>query len=169
MKLFWAMMLVAVCSGLHASAYAEDAGDLPVRKAGRWELKTTMDEGLGPREQTITMCVDAEMERNTAAASAVEHKESCSKYEVSHADGKVVISAVCKMNGRDVESRTAMSGDFQKSFEVKIESTTSGMNGSQSVSVKRTIDQQGTYVSDQCGDLKAGEAAGANGVKVLVQ
>jgi hypothetical protein len=143
--------------------------DVPLRKAGRWELKTVMDEGLGPRDQTITMCIDAEMERNTFEASRSEHNESCSKYEVKKADGKIVIDAVCRMNDRNIESMTEMSGDFQKSFSVKIESTTSGMNGSQSVSVKRKITQDGTFLGESCGDLKGGEAIGPDGLKVMVQ
>lgn len=162
-------LLVTACLGLQAAAQAQVAADLPVRKAGRWELKTVMDEGLGPREQTLTMCVDAEMERKAVAGSAAEHKESCSKYEVVKSDGKVVVDAVCKMRERDIESHTEMTGDFQKAFAVRIESTTSGMNGSQSVSVKRTITQDGTYVGESCGDLQAGEAVGANGVKIMVQ
>jgi hypothetical protein len=169
MTIFRAIFLTAIAAGLQVTAHAEDASDLPQRKPGRWELKTVMDEGLGPRAQTITMCVDAAMERKAVAGSAVEHKESCSKYEVKRSDGKVMVDAICKMAERDVESHTEMSGDFQKSFAVRIESTTSGMNGSQSVSVKRTITQDGTFIGESCGDLQAGEAVGANGVKIMVQ
>lgn len=148
---------------------AADATDLPLRKAGRWELKTVMDEGNGPREQTMTMCVDADMERNTAAASAVEHKQSCGKYEVKRTGETVVVESTCTMNGRDVDSRTQMSGDFSKSFLVKIDSTTSGIEGAQSISVKRTITQDGKFLGDSCGDLKGGEAMSADGVKLMVQ
>lgn len=168
MKSRWAAIAIAAAC-LQFPAQAADSDDLPIRKAGRWELKTVMDEGLGPREQTMTMCVDAEMEQKTSAASKGEHKESCSKYEIKKADGKIVIDAVCRMNERNVESKTEMSGDFQKSFAVRIESTTSGMNGSQSVSVKRTITQDGTFMGESCGDLKAGEAMGPSGERVMVQ
>ena len=33
--------------------------DLPLRKAGRWEQKTTMEEGGKKHEQTLTICIDA--------------------------------------------------------------------------------------------------------------
>jgi hypothetical protein len=143
--------------------------DLPYRKGGQWELKTVMDEGRGPKEQVLTMCVDEEMEKNTALASRTEHKDGCTKYEVVKSGDKYVIDAQCTFNERDVTSHTEMSGDFAKSFEVKIESTTSGTNGSQAISVKRTITQSGTYQGESCGDLKAGEARGTDGKKVLVQ
>lgn len=153
-----------------AAAVAEDAIELPVRKSGRWELKTVMSEGGGaPREQTLTMCVDGEMERNTLAASTIEHKQNCSKYAIVKSGNTFTVDANCHLNERDVESRTEMSGDFQTAFNVTIESTTSGTDRGQSISVKRTITQEGKYLGDACGDLKSGEAMGADGKKVMVQ
>jgi hypothetical protein len=73
------------------------------------------------------------------------------------------------MNKRDVESRTEMSGNFQDAFRVKIDTTTSGIQDSQTVSIKRVIEQQGRYLGESCGDLKAGEAMGTDGTKILVQ
>jgi hypothetical protein len=52
---------------------------------------------------------------------------------------------------------------------VKIDSTTSGVQDSQTVSIKRVIEQQGKYLGESCGDLKAGEAMGTDGTKILVQ
>jgi hypothetical protein len=37
------------------------------------------------------------------------------------------------------------------------------------VSVKRTITQDGTYLGESCGDLRAGEAMGSDGHKIMVQ
>ncbi len=93
-----------------------------------------MDEGNGPKEQVLTMCIDADMEKNTVAASKIEHKQSCSKYEVSKTGDKITVDAQCNFNERDVTSRTEMSGDFAKAFQVKIDSTTSGTDGGQSIS-----------------------------------
>lgn len=151
-----------------ATVYAEDA-KLPERKAGLWELSTTMDEGLGPKDQTMTMCIDADMERNTVAASDEEHTKQCSKYDVKRDGETVVVDMSCQYASRHVASHTEMSGDFQKSFLIKIESTTSGEHNSQSVSVKRTITQTGKYLNESCGDLMGGEAKGSDGTRVMVQ
>jgi hypothetical protein len=162
-------ILNVIAAGLALTASAVAADDLPLRKAGQWEMKTVMEEGGKKHEQTLTMCIDGDMERNTAAASNEEHKKSCSKYEVKKTGGGVIVDATCNMNGRDVESRTEMSGDFQTAFEVKIDSTTSGIDGAQSVSIKRAIVQQGKYLGESCGELKAGEAMGSDGSKIMVQ
>ncbi|KAB2942574.1 MAG: DUF3617 domain-containing protein [Hyphomicrobium sp.] len=162
------VLLAAACFTLPSAVLASDTA-LPLRKAGKWEQKTVMDEGGKKHEQTLTICIDADMERSTALASDAEHKKSCSKYEVKKDGAAVIVTATCKMNGRDVESRTEMSGDFQAAFTVKIDSTTSGIQDSQSISVKRVIEQQGKYLGESCGDLQAGEAMGTDGKKVFVQ
>ena len=150
-------------------ARADEAVELPLRKAGRWEMKTVMDEGLGPREQVLTMCIDAEMERNTAKASKANHAQSCTKYEVTRSGDTTTVDALCNYGGRKVESVTEMRGDFETAFEVTIKSTTSGAEHGRSVAVKRTITQDGKYLGESCGDLQAGEAMGSDGHKVMVQ
>jgi hypothetical protein len=169
MKWTAAVLVASISAVALATTAAADDVKLPLRKAGKWEQTTVMDEGGKKHEQTLTICIDADMERNTAAASDEEHKRSCSKYEVKKDGAAVVVAATCNMNGRDVESRTEMSGDFQSAFTVKIDSTTSGIQDAQSISVKRTIEQQGKFLGDSCGELKAGEAMGTDGSKMMVQ
>jgi hypothetical protein len=160
-----AAFILAAAPGL----YAEESGELPLRKAGRWELKTVMDEGFGPREQVLTMCIDADMERTTAASSDASHKQSCSKYEVKRSGDATTVDALCVFEGRTVESVTEMRGDFKTAFKVTIKSTTSGSEQGRSVSVKRTITQDGKFLGESCGDLKAGEAMGSDGHRIMVQ
>jgi hypothetical protein len=77
----------------------------------------------------------------------------------------------CSFNGRHVESLTEMEGDFSKVFKIKISSTTSDTREAtqQTVTVKRIILQDGTYLGESCGDLRPGEALSADGSKILVQ
>lgn len=153
-----------------AMAASDDAITLPERKAGLWEMKTTMDEGNGPQDQTMKMCIDERMEKNTVVASISDHKTNCSTYNVKADNGSTTVDADCIYNKRKVLSTTTMSGDFKTAFEIKIQSTTSDPEKKdQSVVVKRTITQLGTYLGDACGDLKPGEAQSADGTRILVQ
>ncbi len=165
------VMLVSSAAFLPVIATHAETVSLPERKAGLWELKSSMDEGRGPREQSIKMCVDAAMEANTVKASIDDHKKNCEKYQVKHDAGKTVVDMTCTYNGRHVESLTEMEGDFSKSFKVKISSTTADTRETtqQTITVKRTILQDGTYLGESCGDLQPGEALAPDGSKVLVQ
>lgn len=171
MRFAWISSFALLSFALSFAAHSEDsAPSLPTRKAGLWELKTVMDEGNGPRDQTLKICIDDRMERNTVSASVADHKANCSKYDVKAENGTTVTDAECIYNQRFVVSKTTMSGDFAKTFEIKIASTTSDPNAKeQSVVIKRTITQTGSYVGESCGDLKGGEAMGADGSKIAVQ
>lgn len=164
----------ALSAGLGLSvvaAFAAGEPTLPHRKAGLWELKTSMDEGAGPREQSMKMCIDASMEANTVLASISEHKKNCEKYDIKQEAGRTVVDMVCMFNERHVASLTEMDGDFSSAFKIKITSTTTDTKVStqQSIIVKRTILQDGKYLSENCGELKAGEAEAPDGTKLLVQ
>lgn len=166
-----AVALAALLAGgaIAGGVLAKDAPRLPERKAGLWELKTTMDEGLGPKDQTLKICIDAAMERNTVLASAVEHQTQCTKYDVKTEGDATVVEMSCQFASRHVKSRTEMTGDFQTALNVKIESTTSGEQDGKTITVNRTITQTGSYLGESCGDLVGGEAMGSDGTRVMVQ
>jgi hypothetical protein len=169
MRAAWLGLVIAGVCVVARPVLADEAVKIPERKAGLWELTTTMDEGLGPKDQTLTMCVDADMEKNTVASSLHEHDKQCTKHEVKKEGDKTVVEMSCQFASRHVVSRTEMSGDFQTSLGVRIESTTSGDHNGQTVAVKRTITQTGKYLGESCGDLAGGEAKGPDGSKVMVQ
>lgn len=166
-----AVAFAALVGLLPLSALEAEEATLPTRKAGVWELKTSMDEGRGPREQSMKMCIDAEMEANTVKASLSEHRKNCDKYDIKKDGDKVVVDMSCTFNGRFVKGVTEMEGDFAKTFRVKILSTTSDTREStqQTITINRTILQDGTYLGESCGDLRPGEALAPDGTKVLVQ
>lgn len=161
---------VALASVFVAAAMANE-DTLPERKAGLWELKTSMDEGAGPRENAMKVCIDATMEATTVKTSFNEHKANCEKYEILKANDVTTVEMACKFNNRHVTGKTEMSGDFKTAFKVRIDSTTSdeAANETRTVTVHRVILQEGTYVAESCGDLSPGQALTADGQKVLVQ
>ncbi len=146
-----------------------NAETLPTRKSGLWEQQTTMDQGEGPREHRLTICIDDTMEKKTAAASVDHHKQNCSKYEIEADDGATRVIADCVFNERPVSSVTQMSGDFTKTFKIEIETKTTLEDKGRSRIMTRTIEQVGKYLGDDCGDLKPGEAMGSNGDRIMVQ
>lgn len=165
---FRAVLAAAMAASAFSSTLADDAR-MPERKAGLWQMATTMDEGLGPVTQDLTMCIDAGMERTTVAASADEHGKQCKRYEITRQGETTVVEMDCQFASRQVVSKTELSGDFKTTFMVKIESKTSGEHNSQSVSVKRKISQSGKFLGEDCGDLAGGEAKAPDGTRIMVQ
>src|SRR5688572_21395316 len=94
-RLFPFLLAIGVGLSVGGAASADDAR-LPERKAGLWELSTTMDEGLGPKDQTMTLCIDADMERTTVAASTEEHAKQCTKYDITRQGERTVVDMSCQ-------------------------------------------------------------------------
>lgn len=154
-------------------ATAEESLDLPLRKAGLWEVRTQTDEGKGMRSQDLTMCIGDAMERTAVRTSGAENRANCSKYDVKKTAGGTTVDALCTYDARKVSSRTELHGDFTTVFKVMVDSTTSGnaprAQGGHPVNVHRIILQEGKYLGESCGDLQAGEATTADGGTVTVQ
>jgi hypothetical protein len=165
----WLAAAVAIAAYAAASPGLADPSELPMRKAGLWQLTTVMDEGAGPKEHVFKMCIDAAMEASTVRASMLDHEANCATYQVNVAGGVTTVDADCVFNTANVRSRTEMSGDFMQTFEVKIESTTLAKGGAQSRPVKRTIRQTGSYLGEACGNVGPGEAMAPDGSKYAVQ
>lgn len=146
------------------------ANELPQREPGKWKLTTEMDEGRGPIKQSLTMCITAEMEKATAETSASQHKDNCSRYDVKKDGDTTVVEAECAYAVDRVTSRTEMSGDFKKAFEVKIVSTTvTSPPNRKPITRERKINQSGEHLGADCGDIKPGEAVAEDGSRVMVQ
>ena len=98
--LLFAPFAILVFSVLPAAS-DDTAPTLPERKAGLWELKTVMDEGNGPRDQTMKLCIDAQMEKTTVSTSVVDHKANCTTYDIKSAAGaRSSIPTACIMAAR---------------------------------------------------------------------
>lgn len=149
---------------------AADTIELPQRQPGKWHLKTEMDEGRGPITQNLTMCITAEMEKNTASASVSEHQSNCSRYDVKKDGDAIVVDAECAYAVDKVTSHTEMSGDFKTSFSVKVSSTTiTTPPEGRPLTRERKINQTGEHLGEDCGDIKPGEAVTEDGNRVMVQ
>jgi hypothetical protein len=165
------LSLVAVGLIIAAAVPARAETALPQRDPGKWKLTTEMDEGRGPRKQTLTMCITAEMEKATAESSITQHKSNCSRYDIKkEGDATTIVESECAYAVDRVKSRTEMTGDFKKSFTVKIETTTVTQPPSgEPMTRQRKINQTGEHLGADCGDIKPGEAVAEDGSRVMVQ
>ncbi len=168
-KTLTSLSAIAILIMGSAGGPASSAETLPTRKGGLWEQNTTMDQGEGPREHTMTLCIDESMEKLTVFASIKHHKDNCTKYEIKNSDGTTVVDSDCVLNDRPVTSTTKMTGDFQSGFQIEIETRTTLSDNGRSRVMTRHISQMGKYLGADCGDLKPGEAKGSNGDRIMVQ
>jgi Protein of unknown function (DUF3617) len=99
--------------------------DLPARKPGLWEIKTTF-EGRSMPAQTSQHCIDAETDKLMNAVGGDMRKEACSKQEVQKVGSTIVVDSVCKFGPITSTSHGVVSGDFNSAYTVKVTSKREG-------------------------------------------
>src|SRR5258707_1187980 len=95
MRIITAAGLVAIC-GLLALLPASDAGavDLPVRKAGLWEMKVVRSGSPVP-DMTMQHCTDATTDKEMSAGASSMGKDVCSKQDIQKIATGYVSDSVC--------------------------------------------------------------------------
>lgn len=109
---------IAQAADTHANPYA----DLPVRKAGLWEvtLQAHAPSGAGGRVQpamTVLQCTDAKAER-IVPLFLLPAREGCQRITVKKnaAGGSHEISTVCQTHGQRIDMQLTLRGDMQARY-----------------------------------------------------
>jgi hypothetical protein len=110
--------LLALLPALGASA-----DELPVRKAGLWELKL-LRPGTAMPETTMQHCTDESIDRVMNSPAAV--KQTCSKNDIHKTATGYITDSVCSIGAMSVTTHSETTGDFNSAYTVKITSHTEG-------------------------------------------
>jgi hypothetical protein len=101
------------------------ASEMPMRKAGLWELKMEF-EGRNLPAQVIKQCTDASTDKLMNSNFSGPAEESCSKRDVSNSGGTITIDSICKFGEATTTSHAVVSGDFNSGYTVDVTSTRQG-------------------------------------------
>jgi hypothetical protein len=101
------------------------ADDLPIRKAGLWEMKV-MRTGSPMPDMTMQQCTDESTDKEMSTAFAPMSKDICSKKDIQKTATGYVSDSVCGMAGVSIASHSEITGDFNSAYTVKTVSHTAG-------------------------------------------
>ena len=106
--------------GLLVGLPANDARavDLPVRKAGLWEMKV-LRTGSPMPEMTMQHCTDETTDKDMSTAASPMAKEMCSKQDIQKTATGYVSDSVCGIAGMSITSHSEITGDFNSAYTVK--------------------------------------------------
>jgi hypothetical protein len=146
-----------------------DAVDLPPRTPGQWEL--TMKQIVPADAEVVStrLCLDAASDRKFMEMGLSISKESCSKYETSQQSGAFVIDAVCQFGKMKSVSRTVVTGDYTKAYEMRVTGTSEGGPGQPPGMQPMEIVQTGKLVSPTClPGFQPGDMELPGGIKINI-
>jgi predicted secreted protein len=100
------------------------AVELPVRKAGLWEMKMARTGG-SVQDVTMQHCTDASTDKQMSTSFS-PGKETCSKQDIQKTAAGYVSDSVCSVAGMTITSHAEITGDFNSAYTVKSTSRSEG-------------------------------------------
>jgi Protein of unknown function (DUF3617) len=95
------------------------AAELPSRKPGLWEVKTSFESGNVPA-QVIRQCVDASTDQMMQARSVGSSQRECSKRDVQRSGNTITIDSTCTVAGKTRTSHIVITGSFDSAYTMTL-------------------------------------------------
>ena len=102
---------------LAAPAGHARADDLPVRKAGLWEIKMVRTGSQLP-EMTMQHCTDETIDKEMNNMVSPMAKQICSKQDIRKTATGYATDSVCGVAGVSIASHSDITGDFNSAYTV---------------------------------------------------
>jgi hypothetical protein len=156
-----ALCLLALLPASDASAL-----DLPVRKAGLWEMKV-LRTGSPVPDTTMQHCTDASTDKEMSSAFSPMGKEMCSKQDIQKTATGYVSDSVCGIAGMSITSHAEITGDFNSAYTVK--STAHSERGPTGVPRDSTTTIEAKWLGACKPDQKPGDIMMPGGMKMNIK
>lgn len=153
--------LVVVLPALDAGAV-----EMPVRKAGLWEMKLVRTGSPLP-EMTMQHCTDETTDKDMATAASPMSKEVCSKQDIQKTATGYVTDSVCSVAGMSMTSHAEITGDFNSAYTVK--TTSHSEHGPAGMPKDSTTTIEAKWLGACKADQKPGDIVMPGGFKLNVK
>ena len=140
------------------------AVELPVRKAGLWEMKMVRTGGTVP-DMTMQHCTDATTDKQMSSSFS-PGKETCQKQDIQKTATGFVSDSVCGVAGMTITSHAEITGDFNSAYTVKSTSHSDGALTGKSHDSTTTIEAK--WLGACKADQKPGDIVMPGGMKMNV-
>jgi hypothetical protein len=152
---------------LLATLAAPDAAavELPVRKAGLWEMKMLRPGAPGP-EMTMQHCTDETTDKAMSSSFSPASKDMCSKQDIQKTAAGYVTDSVCTVAGVTMTTHSEIVGDFNSAYTVKATSHSQG--GPAAVPRDSTTAIEAKWLGACKADQKPGDIMMPGGVKMNI-
>jgi len=161
--------LLVSCSAVGLLALLQVGGaaavELPVRKAGLWEMKV-LSGGSVP-EMTMQQCTDETTDKDMSTAMSPIAKDICSKQDLQKTATGYVSDSVCGVAGMTIKSHAEIIGDFNSAYTVK--STSHSEGGMAGAGRDSTTTIEAKWLGACKGDQKAGDIMMPGGMKINIK
>jgi hypothetical protein len=160
-------VLGMACGMLAAlSGHGALAEELPVRKAGLWEMKMVRTGSPIPG-MTMQHCTDATIDKSLNDSVTPFAKQACSKQDLKKTATGYVADAICNISGASITSHTEIVGDFNSAYTVNATSHTDKGPGGKPLDTTTAIEAK--WLGACKPDQKPGDIVMPGGIKMNIK
>jgi len=103
--------------------------ELPSRKPGLWEVKTTI-EGRNAPAQVLQQCIDASTDQMMQSNAGPYSAAACPKREAQKSDSSMTIDSTCTIGGKTATAHAVITGNFDGAYTMTVTSQSEAVPGS---------------------------------------
>ena len=160
------LFLLSLSAAVLLAPVSAGAVELPVRKAGLWEMKV-QNAGAPKPEMTMQQCTDETTDKEMSTSFSPMAKDICSKQDIQKTATGYVSDSVCGIAGMTIKSHAEINGDFNSAYTVKSTSHSEGGPGGGARDSTTTIEAK--WLGACKPDQKAGDILMPGGMKINIK
>ena len=138
------------------------ADELPSRKPGLWEVRTSVENRNGPGP-VIQQCIDATTDQMMQSSAGPYSAQACPKRDVQRSANSTTIDSTCTIAGKTATAHAVVTGSFDSAYTMTVTAQSEDVPGG-TMSMTTTAKWLGPCTADQ----KPGDMIMGNGIKVNI-
>lgn len=160
------LLLVSLSAAGLLAPLSAHAVELPVRKAGLWEMKV-QNAGAPKPDMTMQQCTDDTTDKDMSTSFSPMARDVCSKQDLQKTATGYVSDSVCGVAGMTIKSHAEINGDFNSAYTVK--STSHSEGGMAGAGRDSTTTIEARWLGACKADQKAGDIMMPGGMKINIK
>jgi hypothetical protein len=154
MRMIAATILVLIC------ALPAPAAELPSRKPGLWEVKTSIGNSNAPA-RVIQQCIDAATDQMMQSSAGPFALAACPGRNVQSSENSITIDSTCTFGGKPATAHSVVTGSFDSAYTMTVTSQSEDIPGG-----KMMMTMEAKWLGPCAADQKPGDVVLGNGVKI---
>jgi hypothetical protein len=161
-------LAVAAFVALGAAAASAQNFEMPLRKAGLWEMVMKVSAGNNMPAVTMQQCTDATTDK--AMSTMFQGPgQVCSEQKMQKTGDTITIDSVCTVGGVKSASQAVIKGDFNSAYTVNVTSKRQGGGGAMAApGGDSNVAMEAKWTGPCKPDQKAGDFIMPGGIKMNI-
>ena len=138
------------------------SAELPSRKPGLWEVKTSIENVNAP-DRVIRQCIDAATDQMLQSIAGPFNPASCPEPIVQSSTNSTTIEFKCTVGGKPATAHSVITGSLDSAYTMTVTAQSDQIAGG-----GITMTMEGKWLGACAADQKPGDIVLGNGVKINV-